>query len=126
MVRSNTRDFREPEAQSSVKEYLRGNPMKARIFMTALWASGAALLSAHAGQASIGDEAAAAQVRQALHQDPYFYDRHVQVLARDGAIVLQGFVMSAWDLTDAIRIARRAAGNHRIVDNLELEVGGRQ
>jgi osmotically-inducible protein OsmY len=73
-----------------------------------------------------GDEAAAAQVRQALHHDPFFYDRHVQVLARDGTIVLEGFVMSAWDLTDAIRIARRAAGNYRVVDDLELEVGGRQ
>ena len=100
--------------------------MKALHCMTALWVLSAAVLPVHAGEASSGDEAVAAQVRQALHQDPFFYDRHVQVLARDGTIVLQGFVMSAWDLTDAIRIARRAAGNHRIVDNLELELGGRQ
>lgn len=100
--------------------------MKVRNFIAALWASSAALLSAHTAPVTSNDEAVAAQVRQALDQDPYFYDGHVQVLARDGAIVLQGLVMSAWDLTDAIRIARRVAGDHRIVNDLELEVGGRQ
>jgi osmotically-inducible protein OsmY len=61
------------------------------------------------------------QVRVALHADPYLYDRHVEVTADGDVVVLTGVVYSDWELQDALRIARKAAGNRRIVDNLSLE-----
>ena len=65
------------------------------------------------------------RVRAALHADPYFYDRHVDVTVDGDAVVLSGLVFSDWDLRAALRIARQAAGNRPVVDNLSIELGGR-
>jgi osmotically-inducible protein OsmY len=73
---------------------------------------------------SIADEKLAKRVQDALHTDPYFYDEHVTVSVENGAVVLRGFVSSDWDLRNAIRIASRAAGGKRVVDNLSLKLGG--
>ena len=72
------------------------------------------------------DEQLRARVQAALDADPYFYDEHVTVSVQNGDVHLRGFVSSDWDLLDAIRIARRAAGDNRVVDNLSIEVGGRR
>ena len=66
------------------------------------------------------------KVETALHSDPYFYDVHVTVSVEKGAVVLRGFVSSDWDLLDAIRIASKAAGDRRVVDDLTIELGGRR
>ena len=66
------------------------------------------------------------RVKKALHSDPYFYDEHVTVSVENGDVVLHGFVSSEWDLRDAIRIASRAAGDRRVVDNLSIKLGGSQ
>lgn len=66
------------------------------------------------------------RVEAALHSDPYLYDAHVAVSMHKGDILLDGFVSSDWDLLDAIRIARKAAGNRRVVNNLSIELGGRK
>jgi osmotically-inducible protein OsmY len=66
------------------------------------------------------------RVAAALHADPYFYDEHVTVSVEKGAVVLRGFVFSAWDLRDALRIARKAAGGKPVIDNLSIKLGGRQ
>jgi BON domain len=63
-------------------------------------------------------------VESALRSDPYFYDAHVTVSTENGNVVLQGFVSGPWDLLDAIRIARKAAGNTRVIDDLEILLGG--
>ena len=73
---------------------------------------------------SIADAKLAKRVRNALHSDPYFNDEHVTVSVENGAVVLRGFVSSEWDLRDAIRIASRAAGDKRVVDNLSMKLGG--
>ena len=73
---------------------------------------------------SIADAKLAKRVKDALHSDPYFNDEHVTVSVESGAVVLHGFVSSEWDLHDAIRIASRAAGDKRVVDNLSLKLGG--
>jgi osmotically-inducible protein OsmY len=73
-----------------------------------------------------GDEAAREKVANALAADPYFYDAHVRVSARRGKIVLQGFVFGDWDLRDALRIARRAAGSVPVIDELSIKAGGRR
>lgn len=64
------------------------------------------------------------KVENALRSDPYFYDRHVHVLMEHGNVVLRGIVLSEWDLRDAIRIATKAAGGRRVIDDLTLELGG--
>jgi osmotically-inducible protein OsmY len=43
-----------------------------------------------------------------------------------GAVVLRGFVFSGSDLSDAIRIASKAAGDRRVIDDLSIEQGGRR
>jgi BON domain len=72
-----------------------------------------------------GDEDLGNRVKTALHMDPYFYDRHVTVSVEKGSVVLRGFVFSGWELQDALRIARKAAGSTRVVDNLDIQLGGR-
>lgn len=71
------------------------------------------------------DEDLTNRVKTALHVDPYFYDKHVTVSVEKGSVVLRGFVFSGWELQDALRIARKAAGNTPVVDNLSIKEGGR-
>jgi osmotically-inducible protein OsmY len=66
------------------------------------------------------------RVTAALHTDPYFYDGHVTVSVENGVVVLRGFVFSDWDLRDALRLAKQAAGDSRVVDNLSIKEGGRR
>ena len=66
------------------------------------------------------------RVQAALHADPYFYDAHVTVSIKKGAVVLNGFVFSDWDMRNAISIAKKAAGDVRVVNNLSIKVGGRR
>jgi osmotically-inducible protein OsmY len=72
----------------------------------------------------VSDEKLRKRVKDALHSDPYFYDEHVTVSVEKGVVVLRGFVASEWDLRDAIRIASKAAGDKRVVDNLSIKLGG--
>jgi osmotically-inducible protein OsmY len=72
-----------------------------------------------------GDEDLGNRVQTALHADPYFYDKHVTVSVEKGSVVLRGFVFSGWELQDAVRIARKAAGNARVIDDLSIQLGGR-
>lgn len=64
------------------------------------------------------------KVEDALLSDPYFYGAHVTVSVKNGTVFLQGFVFGDWGLRDAIRIATKASGRGRVVDNLAIEVGG--
>jgi osmotically-inducible protein OsmY len=77
------------------------------------------------GPSGMADEKLRKQVKAALHADPYFYDRHVTVSIENGAVVLRGFVFSDWDLRQALSIARKAAGDKTVVDNLSIKEGGR-
>jgi len=72
------------------------------------------------------DEELRQRVTAALHSDPYFYDEHVAVSIEKGVVVLRGFVASDWDLHDAIRIATKAAGDTRVIDDLSINQGGRR
>jgi osmotically-inducible protein OsmY len=65
-------------------------------------------------------------VNNALSSDPYFNGAHVVASVENDSVVLRGFVLSDWDLRDAIRIATRAAGGRRVVDDLTIELGGRR
>jgi osmotically-inducible protein OsmY len=70
------------------------------------------------------DEAVRTNVEAALHSDPYFYDGHVTVTIKNGIVTLTGIVFDDWDLRAAIRIARRIAGVKRVVNDLEIRLGG--
>jgi osmotically-inducible protein OsmY len=72
------------------------------------------------------DEELRKHVEAALQADPYFNDAHVTVSVEKGAVVLRGFVFSAWDLTDAVRIARKVAGGRRVINDLSIQLGGRR
>ncbi|HXC08093.1 MAG TPA: BON domain-containing protein [Steroidobacteraceae bacterium] len=68
----------------------------------------------------------AEKVRTALQIDPYINDTHIEVSVERGTVYLRGFVMGAWDLLDAIRIAHRVAGGSRVIDELSIQMGGRK
>lgn len=90
----------------------------------ALSACGA--VGAYEERAGAEDQQLKDKVDNALSSDPYFYGAHVTVSVENGNVVLRGFVFSDWDLRDAIRIATRAAGGRRVVDDLTIEVAGRR
>ena len=70
-----------------------------------------------------GDVAAVRErVQAALHADPYFYDEHVTVAAENDSIVLHGYVFSAWDVQDALRIGTRAVCNRRLINDLSIVI----
>jgi osmotically-inducible protein OsmY len=79
-----------------------------------------AAIAAIPGVDSVSDEELGKSVQAALHADPYFYDEHVSVSVDNGAVVLHGYVSSDWDIRDAMRIARKAAGQRRVVDDLRI------
>jgi osmotically-inducible protein OsmY len=73
---------------------------------------------------AVTDDQLRQRVKTALHTDPYFYDEHVTVSVENGEVVLRGFVSSDWDIRDALRIASKAAGGRRVIDNLSIKLGG--
>jgi osmotically-inducible protein OsmY len=81
-------------------------------------------VAATQGADSVTDAELSRRVQAALHADPYFYDKHVRVSVDNGAVVLHGIVFSEWDLRDAIRIARQAADQRLVVDDLTIQLGG--
>jgi osmotically-inducible protein OsmY len=70
------------------------------------------------------DEKVRGQVESALHSDPFFNDEHVTVTIKDGVVTLQGIVFDEWDLRAVKRIARRIPGVKRVVNDLEVKLGG--
>jgi osmotically-inducible protein OsmY len=70
------------------------------------------------------EEKVAHEVTAALASDRYFYDAHVTVTVKNGVVTLHGIVFDDWDLRTALRIARRAPGVKRVVNDLEIKLGG--
>jgi osmotically-inducible protein OsmY len=70
------------------------------------------------------NETLARQVRAALRADRYLDDEHIYVSVENGVVTLRGLVFDDWDLRSAIRIARKAAGDRLVIDNLSIEQGG--
>jgi osmotically-inducible protein OsmY len=64
------------------------------------------------------------EVETALRSDRYFLDEHVTVTVKDGIATLHGIVYDDWDLRIAIRIASRIRGVKRVIDDLEIKLGG--
>ncbi|MGO9935037.1 MAG: BON domain-containing protein [Steroidobacteraceae bacterium] len=64
------------------------------------------------------------QVEAALRSDPFFPDEHVTVTIKDGVVTLHGIVFDEWDLRVAKRIAKRIPGVKRVINDLEIKLGG--
>jgi osmotically-inducible protein OsmY len=64
------------------------------------------------------------QVEAALAADAYFNSEHVSVTVRNGVATLHGIIFDDWDLRNAIRISRRIPGVRRVVNDLEIKLGG--
>ncbi len=67
------------------------------------------------------DADVAAHVKEALHSDPFFYDKHVNVAVESGDVVLKGFVEDNRQLLDAAEIAATAAGDRKIINSLSIK-----
>ena len=87
--------------------------------------SDAGVVSALANSSVTKSEQLRNRVVAAMHVDPYLLDEHIEVTVAKGAIVLRGFVLSAWDLREAVRVARKVAGDTPVVDELSIKEGGR-
>jgi osmotically-inducible protein OsmY len=75
--------------------------------------------------AESADQELQQRVAAALHSSRYIDDRHIDVSADGGAVVLSGFVLNEWDLLDALSAARKAAGGRPVIDELSIKLGGR-
>jgi hypothetical protein len=64
------------------------------------------------------------QVETAMRSDRYFDDEHVDVVVKNGVVTLTGIVFDEWDLRMARRIAKRIPGVKRVVNDIELVLGG--
>jgi osmotically-inducible protein OsmY len=73
---------------------------------------------------SVPDSELKEQVETAMRNDPFAPDQHVSVTLKDGVVTLHGFVFDEWDLRVVKRIARRTPGVKRVIDDLEIELGG--
>jgi osmotically-inducible protein OsmY len=67
------------------------------------------------------DEAIAAKVETALKQNPYIFSDHVTVTAKNGVVTVAGVVNDVNDLLAILRVARRAAGKGRVVNEIEFQ-----
>jgi osmotically-inducible protein OsmY len=67
------------------------------------------------------DEAMAAKVEAALKQNPYIFSDHVTVTAKNGVVRVGGVVNDLNDLLAILRVARRAAGKGRVVNEIEYQ-----
>jgi hypothetical protein len=65
-----------------------------------------------------------ARVESAMASDQFFNDEHVTVTIKDGVVTLHGIVFDEWDLRAARRIARRIVGVKRVINDLEIQLGG--
>jgi osmotically-inducible protein OsmY len=72
----------------------------------------------------VADEKMKKQVEEALHSDAFFYDEHASVTINNGVITLQGVVFDDWDLRSAVRICRNIPGVKRVINDLEIKLGG--
>jgi hypothetical protein len=70
------------------------------------------------------EEMVAREVKAALAADPYFYDAHITVTVANGVATLHGIVFDDWDLRTALRLARKTPGVRRVVNDLEIKLGG--
>ena len=68
----------------------------------------------------LADEALTAKVVQVLNNDPYLFAPHISVLTENGVVRLEGFTNDLHELRRALVLARRAAGQRRVLNEVEF------
>lgn len=66
------------------------------------------------------DAAMTARVTAAIQQNPYIYAEHVTVATENGVVRVGGRVRDLSELFAILRLARRIAGNGRVVDEIDF------
>lgn len=74
-----------------------------------------------AAQSSPADAQLAQTVQAALHDDPYLYDKHIDVSVENGKVALRGFVADYGDLINAKKIAVKAADGRSVINYLSIK-----
>jgi hypothetical protein len=75
-------------------------------------------------QEAVPDAEVEQRVEKAMRSDQFFYGEHVTITIKDGVVTLHGIVFDDWDLRTARRIAKRVPGVKRVINDLEMELGG--
>ena len=77
--------------------------------------------SAYQSSASQPDADVVARVQRALQSDSTLDSRHIDVAVEHGDVVLKGFVQDNHALLAAQQVATKAAGTHKIVNQITIK-----
>jgi hypothetical protein len=72
----------------------------------------------------LADEQIRVRVETALRDNPTLMSNHIDVSIKNGVVTLSGLVFDDWDMRIAWRAARRIAGVRRVVNDMEIKLGG--
>jgi osmotically-inducible protein OsmY len=72
--------------------------------------------------ARAADAVLTAKVEKVIRDDPYIFADHVTVTVENGVVTVEGTVFDVQDLRRVLRLARRVAGKHRVINRVELEI----
>jgi hypothetical protein len=70
------------------------------------------------------DEQLRTQVELALRSDPTLMSGHLDVSIKNGVVTLRGMVFDDWDMRIARRAAKRIPGVKRVINDMEIKLGG--
>jgi osmotically-inducible protein OsmY len=70
------------------------------------------------------DEQLRTEVERALRNDPTLMSDHLDVSIKNGVVTLTGLVFDDWDMRIARRAAKRIAGVKRVINDMEIKLGG--
>jgi osmotically-inducible protein OsmY len=65
-----------------------------------------------------------AKVEQAMQNDPYLFVAHISVSADNGVVRIEGVVQDPFEMLQIVRMARRIAGKRRVINEIEVAMGG--
>jgi hypothetical protein len=70
------------------------------------------------------DEQLRAGVERALRKNPTLMSEHLDVSIKNGVVTLTGLVFDDWDMRIAQRAANRIPGVKRVINDMEIKLGG--
>ena len=70
------------------------------------------------------DEEVTEQVETALHSDRYIFSDHVTIRSKNGIVTLSGIALDYWDVIAMKRLVRKMPGVKKVLDDLDVRVGG--
>jgi hypothetical protein len=70
------------------------------------------------------DERLRTEVERALRNNPTLMSDHLDVSIKNGVVTLTGLVFDDWDMRIARRAANRIPGVKRVINDMEIKLGG--